>query len=488
MNSLDDFARLRPDEGAATADELDDIWNELVGDEPATHRDEPDLGQPPRRRFAFVGAAAVLALGVVAIASFADRAEAPPAVSESFADTSTPTPTVTTVFSSEDDGAIEAGDPPLWGITEDGWTLAEFEDHTDGPLEMVRLFAGPDGLATSWVAVVHGMSEPLLPIGSEPSDVNSAGSPISTQRVATDEGSKLVIAGGVSGEQAMSLFRAVQNGGAAPDGFVETDSADAAVRTIQYRFVSETGETIDVEVQGAGVPRYETERSAATAEEPWDATAGVDESSIAYAGEYTLLLRNGFWVSRVITSAPSDSPTTFSRLAPLVQLVSPDEWDAARSAVPSAPALLAIGDSVMLGAAASLSERGFIVDAEESRAFVSGLDIVERLDDQGRLPNTMVVHLGSNGPIGDENMADFVDRIADVDNVLIVTNAIDRDYNDANNLLIFDAVEANPNIAVLDWARFADQCPGDCFEPDGFHLKPDGREFYATLIAESISG
>jgi hypothetical protein len=331
MNSLDDFARLRPDESAATADELDAIWNELVGEPSVERRTEPDERPPARRRLAFLGAAAVIALGVVAIASFADRADAPPAVSgTSVAVTTTPAPTASIApGSAVSDAAIDAGEPPLWGITEDAWRLAEFEDRTNGPLEMVRLFAGPDGLATSWVAVVSGMSEPLLPIGAEPGDGASAASPISSQRVATEDGSMAVIAGGVSGDQAMSVFRAVQNGGAPPDGFVETDSADAAVRTMRYRFVNGAGETIDIEVQGAGIPSYETERSVATAEESWDGTAGVDESNVAYVGEYTLLLRNGFWVTRVVTSAPDDAPSTFTRLAALVQLVSVDEWEAA---------------------------------------------------------------------------------------------------------------------------------------------------------------
>ena len=490
MNSLDDFARLRPDVDAATAGELEDLWNDVVVDD--IERSRRDAQRPVRRRrLAFIGAAAVLGLGVVAIASFADRAEAPPSMSESsLVDPSAPpTPPMSSVSVPGWDigGSIEAGEPPLWGVVEEGWSLAEYSDHSDGPLDTVRLYAGPNGLATSWVAVVSGMSEPLAPIGFEPDDPETGPSPISTQRIATEAGSMAVIAGGVSDVQAMAVFSAVRDGGAPPDGFVETDSAEAAVRTIRYRFVNEMGEWIDVEVQGAGVPRYEVERSAATAEEGWDSTAGVDESSIAYAGQYTLLLRNGFWVSRVITSAPSDSPTTFTRLASLVQPVSLDQWDEAQPVATSVPARLAIGDSVMLGAAGSLLDRGFVVDAAESRAFVHGLDVVATLGETSRLPDTMVVHLGSNGPIGDERMADFVDLVADVDTVLFLTNAIDRDYTARNNELIFDAAAAHSNIAVLDWAGFAAECPGDCFEADGFHLKPDGRDFYAALIAESVS-
>jgi hypothetical protein len=43
----------------------------------------------------------------------------------------------------------------------------------------------------------------------------------------------------------------------------------------------------------------------------------------------------------------------------------------------------ALGDSVMLGAAAALAERGVFVDALMSRAFVNGLDQIVQLRTHG---------------------------------------------------------------------------------------------------------
>ena len=39
-----------------------------------------------------------------------------------------------------------------------------------------------------------------------------------------------------------------------------------------------------------------------------------------------------------------------------------------------------------------------------------------------------------------------------------------------------------PNASVLYWADLADSCPGDCFQSDGYHLRPDGQKYYAALI------
>lgn len=348
MNSLDDFALLRPEHGVATADELAALWPADDVDAPGqaaadqipdvtTATETPSgrgMSRSRRRRLVLAGTAASLVLGVVAIAAVADRADAPPASVESLAgDSDGATPDDTSPTSgppsapTPSDAPTEVGEPPRWGVVADGWTLTAFDDRTEQPTDSLHLFAGPDGVATSWVLVVDGMSPPFLPV--DPQAQGRRGDdlfPISMQRVDPVDGNAVVIAGGVSDEQAMAVFRAVRTGGSPPDGFVETDSASAAVRTIRYRFTSEAGDTIEIDVKGAGVPQYDSDRSLATAEEAWDRTDGVDQSNIAYVGEYTLLLRNGFWVTTVVTSADPEDPDAFTRLAELVQVVSAEEW------------------------------------------------------------------------------------------------------------------------------------------------------------------
>ena len=147
------------------------------------------------------------------------------------------------------------------------------------------------------------------------------------------------------------------------------------------------------------------------------------------------------------------------------------------------PTHIAVGDSVMLGAAAQLTELGFTVDASESRAWSNGLDYVQQLGAQGRLPDTMVIHLGTNGPIGQSNMDGMMEAVATVPTVVLVTNDVDRDYTADNNALIYGAASANDNVQVLDWEGLVQACEGDCLEADGFHLKPAGRRYYAAVIA-----
>lgn len=151
---------------------------------------------------------------------------------------------------------------------------------------------------------------------------------------------------------------------------------------------------------------------------------------------------------------------------------------------------LAIGDSVMAGAAPTLEERGFIVDAEESRAWVRGIDIVEQLGSAGRLPEELVLHLGTNGPIGQAGMDRMMAAVADVPSVLLVTNSLPDNPGlaDGNNALILAAAADRPNVDVLYWDGLADDCAGDCFYNDGIHLKSTGSAYYAQLIDDTLSG
>ncbi|MEP4651896.1 MAG: acyltransferase family protein, partial [Ilumatobacter sp.] len=151
---------------------------------------------------------------------------------------------------------------------------------------------------------------------------------------------------------------------------------------------------------------------------------------------------------------------------------------------------IAIGDSVMLGAAEQLRERGFAVDAIESRAWVSGIDIVETLQREDRLPSVLVLHLGTNGPIGQAGMDRMMAAVADVPQVLLVTNDLpdNQDLASSNNALMIDAASANPNVEVLYWDGLASQCVDDCLYQDGIHLKSAGQRYYAQLIDDTLAG
>lgn len=180
-----------------------------------------------------------------------------------------------------------------------------------------------------------------------------------------------------------------------------------------------------------------------------------------------------------VTAAPEPTPPPQGSVAPPATTVSPPTTTA-----PPGPILkLALGDSVMLGAAPQLKEQGFTVDATESRAFINGLDTVLTLQSQDRLGDVVVLHLGTNGPIRAGDMTRMMEALAGVPQVLLLTLDAPVDWVPANNALIFETASAYANVALMDWGGLSKSCPGDCFYSDGFHLRPDGQVYYAALVA-----
>jgi peptidoglycan/LPS O-acetylase OafA/YrhL len=152
--------------------------------------------------------------------------------------------------------------------------------------------------------------------------------------------------------------------------------------------------------------------------------------------------------------------------------------------------LLALGDSVMLGAASELTDIGFTVDAKESRQFSSGVDVVETLRAEGLLGDVVAVHLGTNGPITQGEMDDMMNALADVPQVMLITTSLPDearyDYKNDNNGLIFDTVATHPNATLVDWGGLAAACVGDCFYADGIHMKSTGAKYYADVIGSFV--
>jgi peptidoglycan/LPS O-acetylase OafA/YrhL len=147
--------------------------------------------------------------------------------------------------------------------------------------------------------------------------------------------------------------------------------------------------------------------------------------------------------------------------------------------------VVAIGDSVMLGAAPNLRARGYVVDAAESRQFKAAIDIAKYLNESGQLGNVAIVHLGTNGPVSQSTLDEVFTWLRPVPLVVVLTVRVTKDWQNPNNELIRDLPRQWPNVKVLDW--YADtENKGDWFYSDRTHLRPEGAEGYAQLIAQAI--
>ena len=148
--------------------------------------------------------------------------------------------------------------------------------------------------------------------------------------------------------------------------------------------------------------------------------------------------------------------------------------------------VLAIGDSVMLGAAPEMSKYGITVDAKKSRPFKAALEIINYVKSIGALGEQVVVHLGTNSATSSETMDAIFAALADVDRVVVLTNAVpDHKWEESNNSLIRGLPDRYPNVSVLDWKLLVDPNP-DWVYDDGTHLRPKGQVAYTEAIMKAL--
>jgi len=182
------------------------------------------------------------------------------------------------------------------------------------------------------------------------------------------------------------------------------------------------------------------------------------------------------------TSAPINTDANSESTTP----VAPETTVPVVTAAPQPPIpYLAVGDSVMLGAAPQLAEMGILVDAQVSRQMRDVVPVMQRLRDQDRFGNAVVVHLGTNGAVGSETMDAFMETLTNVPKVVVMTVRAPRNWIAGNNERI-RALTDRPNVILVDWEQLAQECPGNCFYADGIHLRPDGREYYAMLLRGAL--
>jgi peptidoglycan/LPS O-acetylase OafA/YrhL len=149
---------------------------------------------------------------------------------------------------------------------------------------------------------------------------------------------------------------------------------------------------------------------------------------------------------------------------------------------PLADEVLALGDSVMLGAQQSLEREipNMYVDAKVSRQFWDATVVLEEYKKAGLLPPTIVIHMGTNGAFNDAQFDQLMAAVGTRE-VFFVNAREPRTWEtDVNNRLAAD-VPKYKNAHLLDWHGFGGTHL-DWFTSDGIHLTGAGAMGYADFI------
>ena len=156
--------------------------------------------------------------------------------------------------------------------------------------------------------------------------------------------------------------------------------------------------------------------------------------------------------------------------------------------VPEPGGVLAIGDSILFSATDALTAAfgGDVeIDAEIGREFVSAEGIVADHRAQGPLPDTVIVELGTNASLTDEEFDGLMASLSGVRRVFFVTVSVPRSYEQATNEMLAAGVERWNHAHLIDWHEVATDHP-EYFRPDGCHLSGTGVEVFADVVRASV--
>ena len=147
---------------------------------------------------------------------------------------------------------------------------------------------------------------------------------------------------------------------------------------------------------------------------------------------------------------------------------------------PVGTAPLALGDSVMLGAARRLSRRGFEVDARCARGPVEGLAILRQRRRRGTLPEIVVMALGANIATSRRDIGQMLRAVGRRRTLMLVTPF--REWHPFNTSPMRRAARRYPKrVKLIDWSRRAHR-NRQWFLSDGTHLRPSGVDAYTRIL------
>jgi hypothetical protein len=215
-------------------------------------------------------------------------------------------------------------------------------------------------------------------------------------------------------------------------------------------------------------------------------------SRVVLASGVAVALLVSFTGFRVLT-APAPAVAgglSAEQLSALPPARAPLEKDFARMAAademdPRAK-VTAFGDSVMLGAAGTLESETFNLDLH-AKVATQAADVVASISDQvaaGQLRDTVVLHVGNNGIVTEEQLRAMLDQLSGAQKVVLVNVRVPRPWMKPNNALIASVATDYPNVVVADWAK-ASKGNRDYMVSDGVHLTGKGAQAYTRVIAEA---
>lgn len=176
--------------------------------------------------------------------------------------------------------------------------------------------------------------------------------------------------------------------------------------------------------------------------------------------------------------APPPVPTTDS---------GPDVAPPAPAELPQGDQILAIGDSVMLASAPELQRAfpGIAIDATVSRQLSAAPATVQAMKDSGTLRPTVLLGLGTNGPIDVASLEQVRTILGPRHQLILVSVQAPRGWTAGVNATLFVFAQQYRNVEIANWR---DAIAGNLtlLARDRIHPGDAGGRIYAATVRDAL--
>jgi peptidoglycan/LPS O-acetylase OafA/YrhL len=152
------------------------------------------------------------------------------------------------------------------------------------------------------------------------------------------------------------------------------------------------------------------------------------------------------------------------------------------------PRIVALGDSVMIGAKNRLASRlgrRFSMNAKVSRQADEFVDLVRELRRRGGHVDALIIQMGNNGPLYSDEMEALRRASAGVGVLFLVNDMAPVSWSEESDEKLSEAARTWPHTELIDW-RSAVAPHLDGLTWDGLHLTPAGAGVYTRLITKAV--
>ena len=150
--------------------------------------------------------------------------------------------------------------------------------------------------------------------------------------------------------------------------------------------------------------------------------------------------------------------------------------------------ITAVGDSVMLAASEALNTNypGIYIDADVSRHYTAGLEVLQQLNASGELRKNVFLGFGTNGSAFPGQLEEMINLIGPDRQIFMAMPYGDREWMAQSRQEVLDAAKAHDNVYIADWCGHAQSHQNLLFE-DGVHPMPEGAQEYAKSFDEALA-